>query len=174
MARPSTELTGVETTFGADEIIVSKTDLKGRIEYANQVFLRVSGYTEAELLGQPHCILRHPRMPRIVFRLLWDTISTGQEVFAYVLNRCKNGDHYWVFAHVTPSFDESRRIVGYHSNRRLPDRRKLAQIEPIYDKLLQIESIEENPRAQMERSRPVLEKLLKSKAMSYPQFIFSL
>lgn len=174
MARPSTEVTGVERTFGSDEIIVSKTNTKGHIEYANRVFLRISGYTEAELLGQPHCILRHPRMPRVVFRLLWDTISTGQEVFAYVLNRCKNGDHYWVFAHVTPTFDSSHQIIGYHSSRRSPDRRKVAQVEPLYDKLLEIEQREENPKAQIARSLPVLEQVLKSKGMSYSQWIFSL
>jgi PAS domain S-box-containing protein len=73
---------GVERTFGEDEIIVSKTDVKGRITYANQVFLRVAGYTERELLGQPHNIIRHPDMPRCVFKLLWDTLEAKREIFA--------------------------------------------------------------------------------------------
>jgi PAS domain S-box-containing protein len=96
-------LTGVERTFVENEIIVSKTDLKGRITYANDVFIKLAGFTETELLGQPHSIIRHPEMPRCVFKLLWDTIAEGGEIFAYVVNRSKNGDHYWVFAHVTPT-----------------------------------------------------------------------
>ena len=121
----SVSLTGVERTFGTDEIIVSKTDTKGRIIYANEVFLRLAGFSEREIIGQPHSIIRHPAMPRCVFKLLWDTISSGKECFAYVLNRSKNGDHYWVLAHVTPTFDSKGTIVSYHSNRRNPRRDNL-------------------------------------------------
>ncbi len=88
------EPTGREVRFGADEIIVSKTDLTGHLTYANDVFLRVAGYTEAEVIGQPHSFIRHPEMPRAVFKLLWDTIQSGREVFAYVVNLTKHGDHY--------------------------------------------------------------------------------
>ncbi|HPV77190.1 MAG TPA: PAS domain-containing protein, partial [Gemmatimonadaceae bacterium] len=87
---------GRERSFGEDEIIVSKTDLQGKITYANDVFIRVSGYEEDELLGAPHSIIRHPDMPRAVFKLLWDTLATGREVFAYVNNMARNGDNYWV------------------------------------------------------------------------------
>ena len=93
-----------ESPFDENEIIVSKTDTRGRITYANDVFSRVSRFGVAELLGAPHSIIRHPDMPRCVFKLLWDTIQAKQEIFAYVVNMAKNGDHYWVFAHVTPSF----------------------------------------------------------------------
>ncbi|HMO11052.1 MAG TPA: PAS domain-containing protein, partial [Actinotalea sp.] len=116
--RPSSVMpTGVERTFGADEIIVSKTDPKGRITYANQVFLRVSGYREDEVVGQPHSIVRHPDMPRAVFALLWETIQAGREIFAYINNLAADGAHYWVFAHVTTS-RAGGALVGYHSNRR--------------------------------------------------------
>jgi len=81
--------TGMERRFEEDEIIVSKTDLKGRITYANQVFLRVAGYSEKEVLGQPHNLIRHPDMPRCVFKLLWDTLEAKREIFAYVLNMAK-------------------------------------------------------------------------------------
>ena len=74
-----TDLTGVERTFGADEIIVSKTDTKGRLTYVNQLFQTIADYKEDELIGQPHNIVRHPDMPRCVFKLLWDTISSGNE-----------------------------------------------------------------------------------------------
>lgn len=114
-------LTGVELTFTDDEVIVSRTDIKGRLTYCNRAFMRLAGYSEKDLLGKQHSIVRHPDMPRCIFKLLWDTISSGKEIFAYVLNRSANGDHYWVFAHVTPTFDEAGHIVGYNSTRRNPD-----------------------------------------------------
>ena len=80
---------GEEVRFGLEDIIVSKTDAKGRITYVNRVFLDVSGYTRNELLGQPHSIIRHPDMPAGVFKLLWDTIQGGHEIFAYVKNSAK-------------------------------------------------------------------------------------
>ena len=79
--------------------------------------------------GQAHNIIRHPDMPRCVFDLLWKTIAGGEEIFAYVKNMAKNGDHYWVFAHVTPTFDAGGRIMGYHSNRRVPERGAVATLE---------------------------------------------
>ena len=117
MSRPKATPSGQESPFGADEIIVSKTDPKGRITYANDVFLRVSHYREAEVMGQPHNLIRHPDMPHSIFKFMWQTIQGGEEIFAYVLNMARNGDHYWVFAHVTPSFDALGGIAGYHSNR---------------------------------------------------------
>ena len=86
MKQDNLSLTGVERHFDEHEIIVSKTDLKGRITYANDTFLRVAGYRERDILGQPHSIIRHPDMPRCVFALLWQTIEAGREIFAYVIN----------------------------------------------------------------------------------------
>ena len=82
MARIEVAPSGRESPFGEDEIIVSKTDLKGRITYANDVFLRVSAYSLNEVVGAPHSIIRHPEMPRCVFKLFWDTIAAGKEIFA--------------------------------------------------------------------------------------------
>lgn len=131
--------TGIERFFGDDEIIVSKTDTHGKITYANDVFLRVSGYDEGQLLGRPHSILRHPDMPRSVFALMWETILGGREIFAYVKNLASNGDHYWVFAHVTPTFGGQGEIVGFHSNRRTPDRKALPTIQTLYSELCEVE-----------------------------------
>jgi len=174
MAAPKTRPTGVERTFGEDEIIVSKTDLKGRITYVNDVFLRVAQYTEAEVLGQPHNIIRHPAMPRCVFQLLWDTIQAGDEIFAYVINLAKNGDHYWVFAHVTPSYDEHGTMVGYHSNRRVPDRKAVSKVKALYDTLIQIEKQHRTPREQVAASFPAVVELLTSQNTTYEEFVFSL
>jgi len=168
-------LTGVEQTFDADEIIVSKTDTSGRITYANDVFLRISGYGEDELLDQPHSMIRHPDMPRAVFKLLWDRIASGQEIFAFVVNRCENGDHYWVLAHVTPDFDEAGRIVGYHSSRRLPKRPALAAVTPLYAQMLTLETGQADPVAGMAASTALLERTIReSGCESYDRFIFSL
>ena len=146
----SLHLTGSEVFFDDDEIIVSKTDLKGRITYCNDVFLRVAGYSEKELLGQPHSIIRHPDMPRCVYKLLWDTLAAGQEIFAYVVNRAKNGDHYWVLAHVTPSRDRRNQVIGYHSNRRVPDREVVNEkIVPLYQSLLAVEERHANRKEGM-------------------------
>jgi len=169
-----TSVTGVERFFKNDEIIVSKTDLKGRLTYANQVFLNISGYSESELLGKNHNIIRHPDMPRCVFKFLWDTIQAGNEIFAYVINRCKNGDHYWVFAHVTPTFDEAGRIISYHSNRRVPSREAVDQIKPIYDELLTIESRHHSPSDQWQASLPVLVDKIKSLGITYEELMFTL
>lgn len=113
--------TGQHVRFSPDDIIVSKTDLKGVITYANHTFCEVSGFKESDIIGQPHSIIRHENMPRCVFKLLWDYIASGREIFAYVVNRTIDNNYYWVLAHVTPSFDKAGHVVGYHSNRRSPD-----------------------------------------------------
>ena len=166
-------LTGHERTFGHDELIVSKTDEKGRITYANEVFLRVSGYTEDEILGRAHNIIRHPGMPRCVFKFLWDNIMGGRELFAYVVNRCKFGDHYWVFAHVTPTFDAQGQITGFHSSRRSPKRSAINQIEPIYQELRSIERQHKLPKDQIAASTPVLHAKLDEIGLSYEEYMFT-
>jgi len=167
-------LTGTEQFFDTNEIIVSKTDTKGRITYANEVFLRVALYSEAEVLGKAHNIIRHPDMPRCVFRFLWDRIAAKHEVFAYVINRCKNGDHYWVFAHVTPTIDSNGRIIGYHSSRRVPSESALESIKPLYAELLAIEAKFHTPREQWQASLPVLVGKLESMGLTYDELIFKL
>jgi PAS domain S-box-containing protein len=167
-------LTGVERTFREDEMIVSKTDTKGIVTYANEVFLKLAGYTQEEILGKPHSIIRHPHMPKGVFKLLWDQIKGGREIFAYVVNRSKNGDHYWVMAHVTPSFDNARNIVGFHSNRRSPRREAVGIIQPLYQQLKAAEDKCPSPAEAMETSIRLLTDLLKSKGVSYDEFILSI
>lgn len=169
-----TRLTGREAFFNEGDVIVSKTDPKGVITYANETFLDISGYTEEELVGAPHSILRHPAMPRCVFKFLWDNIAAGEEVFAYVLNRCKNGDHYWVFAHVTASYDPAGQIVGYHSNRRLPSRKAIAAVEPVYKTLLDVEARGTDPKQALDLGMKTLVDFVKGTGMSYAEFVFTL
>ncbi|MCW5627097.1 MAG: PAS domain-containing protein, partial [Burkholderiales bacterium] len=90
---------GTEREMGDDDIIVSKTNLKGHLTYTNDAFLDIADFTATQVLGKPHSILRNPAMPRCIFKLLWDTIQSGREVFAYIVNRTRGGDYYWVLAH---------------------------------------------------------------------------
>jgi len=173
MAKYAVSPTTTERSFDEDEIIVSKTDPTGRITYANDVFLRVALYDEKEVLGEPHSLVRHPDMPRCVFKLLWDTVAAGNEIFAYVKNMAKNGDFYWVFAHVTPSFDSKGEIVGYHSNRRLPRPEAVAIVEPVYRQLLAEEERFENRKEGMQAGVAMLMALLKERNLTYEEFIFS-
>jgi PAS domain S-box-containing protein len=165
--------TGHERFFPENEIIVSKTDLKGRISYVNQTFMDVADYSEDELLGKPHSIIRHPDMPRCVFKLLWDTLEARQEIFAFVKNMAKTGDHYWVLAHVTPTFDGSRNPIGYHSNRRVPERKQVELFDGIYRELLAEEKRFSDRRAGMDSAGKLLGKMLAARKVEYEEFIFT-
>jgi PAS domain S-box-containing protein len=170
IARP----TGVEKTFGVNDVIVTKTDLKGHITYANDIFCRMAAMTEAEVMGQPHNLIRHPDMPGGVFRLLWDSLQNGQEIFAYVVNLAADGSHYWVYAHVTPTADASGRIVGYHSNRRSPSRAGVRLIEPIYRAMLAQERHSSRAAESAALGLTFLQDRLAERGQSYEEFIWSL
>ncbi len=166
--------TGVDRRLGDDDIIVSKTDSKGRIVYANRIFFEISDYREREVIGRPHNMIRHPEMPRAIFALLWQRIQAGREIFAYVQNLCKNGDHYWVLAHVTPSVDASGAVLGYHSNRRRPTDRALDVIRPLYGELLAIEAAEGDRGRALERSSARLRAWADARGESYDALMFAL
>ncbi len=167
--------TGREVFFDNNKLIVSKTNLKGHITYANDVFLEVAGYTEAEAIGRPHSLIRHPDMPRCVFKLLWDTLGAGTEIFAYVVNLAKSGDHYWVLAHVTPSFGPDGAVIGYHSTRRVPNPETVKNIiEPLYSDLARIERAPVNRKDGMAASFQKLLDILAEKNIKYDEFVAGL
>ena len=175
MAIPNTILTGHEKVLNDNELIVSKTDLKGRITYANRTFFKFAGYSPQQVKLAPHNIVRHPDMPRSVFKFLWDTLDSGGEVFAYVINRAANGDHYWVFAHVTPSRDLQGNIVGYHSNRRSVDRHIVQTvIAPLYAKMLAEEQRHSSNAEAMAAGLKILTDVLAQSGKSYNELIMSL
>jgi len=169
------QISGNEAFFAENETIVSKTDLTGKLVYGNEVFYRLAGLSEKECLGQQHNIIRHPEMPRCVFDLLWETIKSGEEIFAYVNNRSANGDNYWVFAHVTPSRDKDGNIVGYYSNRRVPDRKVLDDhIIPFYKELLETELSISSPKEALEASRAKIADKLAEHKMTFNEWMFAL
>ncbi|MEU4157655.1 PAS domain-containing protein [Actinoplanes sp. NPDC026670] len=164
--------TGVERTFGENELIVSKTDQRGVITYANDVFLRVSALPEAQAVGSPHNLIRHPDMPRAVFKLLWDTLEQRQEIFAYVLNLAADGAHYWVFAHVTPSFDRSGRLLGYHSNRRRPAQSSITAIRDVYGRILAEERRQSRTPDAVAAGMAALQGMLAERGSTYDELVW--
>jgi PAS domain S-box-containing protein len=172
-ARTPVRPTGEERSFSAEELIVSKTDPRGVITYANDVFLRVGAYSLDEVVGQPHNLIRHPDMPRAVFALLWDTLAARQELFAYINNLAADGANYWVLAQVTPSYGADGSVVGYHSNRRRPSRRALDRIRPLYETLLAEERRHPTARAAVAASSALLDRLVAEHAASYEDFVWT-
>ena len=161
-----------ERVMREDDFIVSKTDLKGRITYCNRIFVEFAGYNPSELLGAQHNIVRHPEMPRGVFKFLWDTVAQGKECFAYVKNMCRNGDYYWVFANITPDLDAQGQPVGYFSVRRKASPQAIAQITPLYQAML-AEEARVGARDACDASLALLTRTLQSKGVSYEQFVLS-
>ncbi len=171
----ATGMSGTELFMQPDEIIVTKTDLSGKITYGNRTFFKFAGYTEKDCIGVQHNIVRHPEMPRTIFKAAWDSIKDGREIFAYVNNKSKNGDAYWVLAHMTPSRDSAGKIVGYHSNRRAPDQQIIKQtIIPLYDHLLKIEKASSSPKDGLANAYADLQKMLATKKQTLNEFTLSL
>jgi PAS domain S-box-containing protein len=162
-----------ERVMREDDFIVSKTDPKGIITYCNPIFIEFSGYSEGELLGTQHNIIRHPDMPRAAFKLVWDTIQAGREVFAYVKNMSKDGGYYWVFTHITPDFGPNGAIVGYTSVRRCPNRGAVEAIEPVYQQMVAAEKAA-GARDAIAAGTQVLVDLLTKTGKSYDELVFAL
>jgi PAS domain S-box-containing protein len=152
-----------------NDFIVSKTDARGKIIYGNKIFIKISGYEESELLGAPHSILRHPDMPKIVFKLLWDRIQNKEEIFAYVKNMCKDGSYYWVFANATATLNPNGTIRDFHSVRRKPSQKALDVIPGIYAQLLAAERT-----GGMDASLNLLNTVLTEQGVTYDEFVLSL
>ncbi|MEU4619112.1 PAS domain-containing protein [Actinoplanes sp. NPDC023801] len=153
---------------------MSKTDPRGVITYANDVFLRVSALTEEQALGHPHNLIRHPDMPRAVFKLLWDTLEKRREIFAYVLNLAADGAHYWVFAHITPSSDRSGRLLGYHSNRRSPARPAVTAIRDVYAQLLDVERRQSRTPDAVAAGTAALDRMLTERGRTYDELVWDI
>ena len=140
MARPTP--TNNEIEIKSVDIVVSKSDEEGNIEYANPIFYKLSGYNKRELTFAPHSILRHPDMPKVVFKYLWQELKKGNELHAFVKNLTKDGSFYWVMAYVRPAFNSDGSLRNYVSTRKVMSQNARKTIEPLYAKLLALEESE--------------------------------
>jgi len=132
--RTNLPVTGINVTFADSDIILSTTDLKGDITYVNSAFSRISGFSSGELLGQHHNTVRHPDMPSAAFSDLWERLRAGRSWMGIVKNRCKNGDHYWVNAYVTPVSRDGK-VTEYQSVRTKPTAEQVRAAETLYGQM---------------------------------------
>jgi PAS domain S-box-containing protein len=165
--------TSVERVMREDDFIVSMTNMKGIITYCNRIFIEFSGYNDSELLGTQHNIIRHPDMPRAVFKLLWDKIQNREECFAYVKNMAKDGSFYWVFTNVTPTFDPAGNISGYFSVRRKPKRGGVQTATAVYAAMLEAEK-KAGPANAIAAATKVLVDILNEKGLSYDELVLAI
>ena len=159
----------VEIELDPKRYIVSETDEKGKITYCNDYFIEVAGYTKEELIGKPHSIIRHPDMPRVVFKLLWETISQGKNINAVVKNLAKDGRYYWIFTEFESRRDtDTGKIIGYHAARKSISKFILEVVANLYKELLEIEK-----NLGMEESEKYLMEFLKDKGddMNFSNFM---
>lgn len=163
-----------ERKLGDTDFIVSKTDSGGRITYANRIFMDICGYPETQLLNVQHNIIRHPDMPRGVFKFLWDTLKSNDEFFGFVKNLCADGGFYWVFANITPDYDQYGKLQGYYSVRRKPPESAVETLTPVYRQMLAIEhdsSTTEGPQKSFDYLMDVVNQ---SGAKDYNSLVLSL
>lgn len=164
------EIIDKEVTWDKTQVIMSKTNARGIIEYANEVFVDVCGYEDYELMGQPHSIIRHPDMPKVLFKVLWEKLKNGENFHAIVKNLAKSGRYYWVITDFDISRNDEGEIINYFARRRSVPQEVIANhIEPLYRKLLQIEGA-----SGIEYSEKYLNGFLEERNKTYVQYILEL
>ncbi|WP_121022636.1 PAS domain-containing protein [Helicobacter vulpis] len=159
----------MERFVDENAFLVSKTNPKGVITYANYPFVKIVGAHERDLLGKPHNIIRHPDMPKLAFKYLWERISTKQEASVFVKNKTLDGNFYWVFAIVTASLGVKGEIVGYYSVRRRPNFKGVKEVSALYATLLACEK-----QGGIRASAEELERVLAQEKMSLDQLMHTL
>lgn len=167
-----TQATSKENKMKPEDLIVTKTDTKGRIIYCNDTFMEYSGYYEEELLGQSHNIIRHPDMPHSVFQLMWKYLQAGDEFIGVIKNLCKDGSYYWTHASVMLNYDLNNELVGYMSVRRCPSEQAIDFFSLLYQEMVDVESGCESKRQAMDASYQILQNAVSSKR-SYDEFVCS-
>lgn len=163
-----------EKKMAEEDFIVSKTDSTGRITYANRIFMELAGYPEDQLLGVQHNIIRHPDMPRGVFRFMWNTLKSGEEFFGFAKNLCSDGSFYWVFANITPDYDKQGVLQGYYSVRRNPPRSALEVLTPVYKEMLAIEKQSSTKEAPDKSMAYLFDLVKQTGAGSYNKLVMDL
>ena len=159
-----------EIKLSAKRYIVSTTDAKGIIKYGNDYFMEISGYTESELIGQPHSIVRHPDMPKVVFKMMWDRINSGHNIMAVVKNLAKDGSYYWVVTEFEPKRDTiSNEIISHTAFRKAAPQNAIDTMTAIYAKLIELEK-----EGGMNASEQYLREFLEKNNTSYDDYINAL
>jgi PAS domain S-box-containing protein len=149
--------------------IMSKTNARGIIEFANEYFMEVSGYEEYELMGKPHNIIRHPDMPKVIFKELWNRLHKGENIYALVKNLAKDGRYYWVLTSFETKYDENGHITSHYARRKAAPSNAVYQIEKLYKTL---QAIEKNQS--IEVAVKYFRGMLEEKGLDYDQFIFKI
>jgi PAS domain S-box-containing protein len=147
--------TAIYANLKESDFIVTKTDTKGKITYCNDAFMEYSGFYEEELLGNDHDMIRHPEMPKAVFKLMKDTLHEENEFLGFIKNQCKDGGEFWTFLSVTPSFDAHNQLLGYFSVHRAPKPEAIEFFQPIYQQMCEVEAGNDSSRG-MDESLEIL------------------
>jgi PAS domain S-box-containing protein len=163
------QITNHEKVLNQNDFIVSKTDTKGKIIYCNEIFTKMAGYPAKDLIGANHNVIRHPEMPKLAYKLLWELVQKKDEFFGFVKNLCADGGYYWVFAYITADLDLNGNIIGYTSVRRKMPQSAIDIITPIYKQLLEAER-----SGGIAASEKLLNTLLAQHGMEYREFIINL
>ena len=162
-----------EIRVADDDLIVSKTDATGRLTDVNRTFMRISNFPEHALLGQQHNIVRHPDMPRGVYRLMWETLKAEREFFGVIKNMTADGDFYWVFANVTSDRDQGGAVSGYFSVRRAVSPSAVAATAELYAQMRHIE-LKSGPATAPEASLAWLRRTLAERQTTYERLVLGL
>ena len=160
--------TNIEIVLDPKKVIISKTDKKGVIQYANDYFIEISGYSEEELLHKPHNIIRHPDMPKVVFKILWEKLHKGENIYAVIKNFTKNGDFYWVVTKFETGYDENGNIISHTARRKTVPENVKQIADSIYKTIIAIEKID--PKLAEESFYETLEKY----QLTYDDFFLEL
>jgi len=158
-----------EIILDPSKSIMSKTNPKGIIEYANSYFIDISGYEEFELMGQPHNVIRHPDMPKVIFKIMWEELRKGNNMNAFVKNLAKDGRYYWVIVNFEIQYDENGEVKSYIANRKAAPSHAISRVSKLYNKLRAIE-INQNVTVAYKYFKGLLEEEQKD----YDEYIASL
>lgn len=170
MKTPPTKIINEEVKWDKTKTIVSKTDTYGTILYANDVFASTCEYNAIDLIGEPHNIIRHPDMPKVAFKALWDALKKGENYHAIVKNLTKTGRYYWVITDFTIDKDEDGKITGYTGRRKAVPNNVIEKIAPLYKTLLDIEKIKGEKASELYFNAYLNEEVGKS----YDKFVVDL
>lgn len=159
----------MEKELNEYDFIVSKTDTRGNITYANESFIKIIYAKESDILNKPHNIVRHPDMPKAVFKYLWQQLKARKEVYAFVKNKTFDNGYYWVFANISVSYDLNGNIIGYYSVRRKIGKRAKELIISLYKKMIEVEKSKG-----VDESWKIIEEILHKENKTYNEFIISI